>query len=320
MRRGPGPGGAARSVAWFRIIEQNSSVAWDAGATVYCIAVAMILGYETSGFAYHALEDAIRVLAEIGYGSVAITLDGHHLNPFDDGWPYRVKRVATLLRAHGLRCTVETGARFILDARRKHQPTLLSETSEKRERRIEYLFRSIDIAAELDADCVSLWSGAPEVSAASADLFQRLCDGLGFVLEHAERHRMPVGFEPEPGMLIETMEQFERLHRTMSHSLLGLTLDVGHVHCLDDGDLLDHLRQWQGELLNVHLEDMRRGIHEHLFFGEGEMNFTEIINCLSAITYRGPVHVELSRHSHDAVNVARRAYEFLEALWPKNET
>jgi len=81
----------------------------------------MILGYVTNGFAYHTLEDAIAILAEIGYRSVAITLDQHHLNPMDDDWPSAAKRVKALLRDHGLRCTVETGARFLLDARRKHQ-------------------------------------------------------------------------------------------------------------------------------------------------------------------------------------------------------
>lgn len=277
----------------------------------------MILGYVTNGFGYHALEDAIHILAELGYKSVAITLDRHHLNPLDDAWPAEAGRVKSLLQRHCLRCTVETGAPYLLDPRRKHQPTLLSADPAARESRIEYLCRSIDVAVELDADCVSLRSGTPDETVPDAILLDRLCGGLRDVLAHAEGHRMPLALEPEPGMFVERMRDFRRLHEAVGHDLLGLTLDVGHVQCLSDGDLMEHLRRWHDVLLNVHLEDMCRGRHEHLFFGEGEINFTEVISLLSTVDYRGPVHVELSRHSHDAPEVARRAHEFLSALWPQ---
>jgi len=269
----------------------------------------------TNGFAYHTLEDAIGILAELGYKSVAITLDTHHLNPLKEDWPAQAARIRTLLRDYSLRCTVETGARFLLDPRHKHQPTLISAESIERSRRIEYLCRAIDVAVELDADSVSLWSGVADDQASVAQQLDRLCDGLRDVLDHAERHRIPLAFEPEPGMFIDTMARFDTLFESVKHPLLGLTLDIGHVHCLSDGMLLEHLKRWHHVLLNVHIEDMKRGQHDHLFFGEGEVNFTEVIDLLSAIEYRGPVHVELARHSHDAVNTARRAYEFLSALW-----
>jgi L-ribulose-5-phosphate 3-epimerase UlaE len=56
---------------------------------------------------------------------------------------------------------------------------------------------------------------------------------------------------------------------------------------------------------------MRRGVHEHLMFGEGEMNFGEVFDALRTADYRGGVFVELSRHSHDAVETARRSLAFL---------
>ena len=56
---------------------------------------------------------------------------------------------------------------------------------------------------------------------------------------------------------------------------------------------------------------MKRGVHEHLMFGEGEIDFKEVFAALKQIEYSGGVFVELSRHSHMAVETARKALVFL---------
>ena len=115
-------------------------------------------------------------------------------------------------------------------------------------------------------------------------------------------------------MLVERMEQYERPERRVDHPLFGLTLDVGHVHCLGDGEPADRIRQFAGRLFNVHIEDMCAGVHDHRMFGEGEMRFEPIIAALDAVGYDGCVCVELSRHSHDAVRAAQQAYEYVSRL------
>jgi sugar phosphate isomerase/epimerase len=271
----------------------------------------MLLGYNTNGFAHHRLVDALQILADIGYRSIALTLDYHALNPYDAELAEQLTRVGELLRDNDLRCVIETGARFLLDPWHKHQPTLLDADPLRRARRRDFLKRAIDVAEALDADALSFWSGSLANCTLQEGLVARLAAECRELCVYARPRGIPLAFEPEPGMLIDTMPRFEELFRAVDDPTFGLTLDIGHLHCMGETSILDHLRRWKDRLWNVHIEDMRRGVHDHLMFGEGEINFGEVLGGLREISYSGGVHVELSRHSHNAVETARRAFEFL---------
>jgi sugar phosphate isomerase/epimerase len=284
----------------------------------------MKIGYNTNGFAHHRLEDTLAILSELGYSSVAITLDHRCLNPFDPDIGEQATRVRALLKILKLSCVIETGARFLLDPRRKHQPTLLSRHDDDRNLRLDFLLRAINLAALLEADAVSFWSGTPAEPSPHAlspggargddACWKRLVGGCAKLCEEATKRGVRLAFEPEPGMFIDTMAKFADLHSRVGHPSFGLTLDVGHLHCQDETPIADHIHRWKDWLWNVHIEDMRRGVHDHLMFGEGEMDFPPIVRALGETNYAGGVHVELSRHSHDAVNTARRAMDFLRPL------
>jgi sugar phosphate isomerase/epimerase len=274
----------------------------------------MMFGYNTNGFAHHRLEDALAVLAGLGYEGVALTLDHHALNPFDPHLADQLAAVRDLLRAHRLRAVIETGARFLLDARRKHQPTLLDPDPDRRAHRLEFLQGAIRVARALGAEAVSFWSGAPADDAPAAALMERLVESCRILAQTAaETQEIKLAFEPEPGMFLDTTARYAELFDRVNHPLFGLTLDVGHLHCLSE-PIGPALRRWKDVLWNVHIEDMRRGTHEHLMFGEGEIDFADVLRTLREIDYRGGVYVELSRHSHDAVETARKALAFLRAV------
>jgi len=285
--------------------------AWNRGHFSYK-AIRVLLGYNTNGFAHHRLADALEIIAEIGYRTVAITLERTELDPPDGRGVQRcVERLRPSVDRTGLQVCIETGARFILDPRRKHQPTLLSGDRAARRTRVEFLKAAIDAAAEVGAKVVSLWSGTPDDAAPLTILEDRLAESLGEVLGHADRRSVDLAFEPEPGMYVQRMADFEQLQRRVAHPRFGLTLDVGHLHCLQDGSVAKHVQRWRDVLWNVHLEDMRAGVHKHLMFGDGEMDFAGVFAALRGIDYPGLVNVELSRHSHDAVKTAKKAFEFL---------
>jgi L-ribulose-5-phosphate 3-epimerase len=271
----------------------------------------MLPGYNTNGFAHHRLEDALAILADLGYRSVALTLDYHALDPFAADLNAQTQRIRELLDRLGLRCVLETGARFLLDPWRKHQPTLLDPTPGGRQHRLDFLLYTIDLAALLRADAVSFWSGKPPGPEPEEALWPRLVDGVGQLCRHAESSGVRLAFEPEPGMFIDTMPRYAELFRQVAHPSFGLTLDVGHLQCMNELPLDEHILAWREVLWNVHIEDMRTGVHDHLMFGEGEIDFAPVFAALHQVGYTGGLHVELSRHSHDAVETARRSLAFL---------
>lgn len=270
------------------------------------------LSYGTNGFGDHRLSDAIDVIAELGYVGVALTLDHHHLDPFSPSIHTDVAVLRRQLNRLGLGVAVETGARYLLDPRRKHEPTLVS--ADGRDVRVDLLHRAIDIAADLGGDVVHLWSGILPAGTPVDTGWQRLIDGLSQTLPHAEAAGVQLAIEPEPGMFIERLADAEELrHRLGDPEHLRFTIDVGHAVCNEDDSPQGVIRAAAPQLAHVQIEDMRRGAHEHLPFGDGELDLTAAVRTLLEIGYSGLVSVELARHSPTAPVTAAASFRALEA-------
>lgn len=273
---------------------------------------ALRFGFGTNGFANHRLDDALTVLSDLGYDGVALTLDHAHLDPFAPDLSQQLRWLAGRLATLGLAVVVETGARYLLDPWRKHEPTLVDP--EGRGRRLDLLHRAVVIAAELGAESMSFWSGARRPDVASDFAWQLLADGCAEVLDHAERDGVTLGLEPEPGMFVEDLAGYEHLAGILGrHPRFGLTLDIGHCRCLEVQPVDECVRRGGERIVNVQIDDMRRGVHEHLELGTGEVDFPPVLAALDQVGYRGLIAVELPRHSHAAPIVAAESLRFLRA-------
>ena len=267
-------------------------------------------GFGTNGFAHHRLDDVLTVLADLGYDSVGLTLDHGHLDPFAADLPRQVARLAGQLDRLGLAVMVETGDPYLLDPWHKHIPSLMS--TEGAERRVDLLARAVRIAADLGAPAVHLGSGPAPEGVPEEEAWKRLAAGCEEVLDLAREHGVALGFEPEPYQFVDTVQRVLDLRRRLGGpELLGITLDIGHAYCVDSLPLLGCVGLAAPHLVNVQIEDMRRGVHQHLELGAGEIDFPPVLAALKASGYRGPVSVEIQGASLDAPEVARRSLEFL---------
>lgn len=269
-------------------------------------------GYGTNGLTDLRLDDALGLLADLGYSGVGLTLDHMHLDPLAPDLAARTRRVARRLNRLGLTVTVETGARYVLDARRKHGPSLLDPDPQRRADRVRLLIRAVQVAADLNAHAVHCFSGITPDGTDDATAWHRLADALTPVLAAASGAGVPLAIEPEPGHLLATLADFHHLRHLLGDPApLGLTLDIGHCQCLEPESPADCVRAAAPWLRHVQIEDMRRGVHEHLPFGDGEIDFPPVLRALAATGYQGLTVVELPRHSHAGPELASRSLEFL---------
>ena len=271
--------------------------------------------FNTNGAANHRLDDALSLIAEAGYDGVALTLDIHHLDPFDSAFLPNTRQLAARLRALNLGIVVETGARFLLNPRVKHEPTLLSADPDGRALRVEFLTRALSVVAECDGEAMSFWAGVPKPGVAPEQARGWLVQGAEAVARRAETLGVVAALEPEPGMLIETLDDWGGL----GIDGLRLALDTGHCLVTGERDPAAAVREFAAVLGTVTIEDMKRGSHIHLPFGEGDMDVPSVLQALNDIGFRKLVCVELSRESHRADTMIPAALAALSALSPGRE-
>lgn len=266
----------------------------------------MRFAYNTNGMAHHRLDDALSLLADCGYDGVALTLDVHHLDPTQPSARADAAAVANRCRELGLGVVVETGARFLLDPRRKHHPTLVSDDPSERARRLWFLQECCDVAEALGAEAVSFWSGVSD----HPDAWSRLTDGVQALVDSHGGRGFALALEPEPGMVVADCSDWERL------AVPGLLLALDTGHCLVAGDLSPEqaAARYRSQLGTVAVEGMRRGVHEHLPVDEGDMDLTAVLLALEG--FPGLVTVEQSRDSHRADVLVPRTLEVLRSLTP----
>ena len=281
----------------------------------------MLPGYSTNTISELDGIDSVENLASMGYSSLAITLDRHVLNPYRVDFEDHVTRWANMLHRCGFASVIETGARYLLDSQQKHEPTLMSQDPTARQKRIDFLRSSIDVASSLKSTCVSLWSGVVRDSAVEETLWKRLLSSIEPVLEYAHEKNVAVALEPEPGMFIDSLHRYKKLtKRLMPVHPLSLTIDTGHLVCMGElhSGRLDS--QWTHKVINVHLDDMRACRHDHLPLGTGDVPLESLLQSLFEAGYKGGLHVEIPRQSHLGLAFARTSKAAIDRLLERIQT
>ena len=277
----------------------------------------MKLAFSTNAYLKFSFAEAVSRLAKIGYAGVEIMADVPH------AWPAclleeQKKAIRDQLAACGL--TISNINAFMMNAindrRQKYwHPSWIEPDRNYRHIRVDHTIRALTLAKELGAPNITTEPGGPVQPGGSWSAALKLfVEELKPVIEHAEKVGVLLLIEPEPGLLIETAEQFEQLMKHIDSPAVGLNFDVGHAYCVGD-DPAPTIHRLAKHIRHFHLEDIAATrVHHHLVPGEGAIDFAATFEAIRAIGYNGWVTIELYPYVDDPDLAARTALERIRKL------
>jgi sugar phosphate isomerase/epimerase len=277
----------------------------------------MNLAFSTNAYLKYSFAEAVRRLAAIGYAGVEIMADVPH------AWPTCLleEQKQTIRQAlDDNRLQISNINAFMMnaisDARQRYwHPSWIEPDRNYRQIRIDHTKRALTLARELGAKCITTEPGGPVEPGGSWKAGLNLfVEELKPVLYHAEREGVLLLVEPEPGLLIETADQFEELMQHIDSPAVGLNFDIGHAYCVGD-EPAPTLKRLAKYIRHFHLEDIAATrVHHHLVPGEGAIDFAATLQAIHDIGYTGWITIELYPYVDDPDPAARTALERVVAI------
>jgi sugar phosphate isomerase/epimerase len=272
----------------------------------------MRLAFSTNAYLRYSFSEAVRRLAGIGYRGIEIMADVPH------AWPAYLleeqkQAIRDALARHHL--AISNVNAFMMNAindprQRYWHPSWIEPDRHYRQIRIDHTCRALTLARELGAPCITTEPGGPvEAGQSWSAALKLFVEMLKPVVEHAEKEGVLLLIEPEPGLLVETADQYLELAQHFDSPSIGLNFDVGHFYCVGD-EPAPTVHRLAKHVRHFHLEDIAATrVHHHLVPGEGAIDFAATFRAIQQIGYDGWVTIELYPYVDDPDAAARTALE-----------
>ncbi|MEO5829488.1 MAG: sugar phosphate isomerase/epimerase family protein [Rhodanobacter sp.] len=219
------------------------------------------LSYSTFGLTHLDFLAAIDAVGAAGYEGIEISFHREQFNPFDIDDDY-LAQVKQRLAVAGVRPACVATASHFFDPLRPHEPSLMDTDLAGRKRRIDLVKRGIHVARQLDAPLVTFGSGfirAEHVAHPSIDPHALLVDSIRECLaEIRQDEDITLLIEPEPGMLIETIDDGLALVEEVDSPHFRLHVDLCHAYC-SEPDYIAELARAAPMTRYLHISDTRQG-------------------------------------------------------------
>jgi sugar phosphate isomerase/epimerase len=277
----------------------------------------MKLAFSTNAYLRYPFDEAAARIAGLGYQGLELLADVPH------AWPAGLLEV----QKQAIRKAMErTGLAFsninsfmmnaVNDYRQPYwYPSFIEPDEHYRRVRIDHTRRALSLCAELGAPHITTEPGGPlapgQTRQQAIDLFVEVLKPLA---DHAHDLGVLLLIEPEPGLLLETTDQYLEVAERLSAPAIGLNFDVGHAYCVHE-DLPRAIAKLAPHIRHYHVEDIAASrFHHHLVPGAGAIDFAEVVAAIRRTGYGGWLTVELYPYIDDPDGAARTALDVLRPL------
>lgn len=270
----------------------------------------MKLAFSSNAYLRFSFNDAAQKIAKLGYQGIEIMADVPH------AWPAfmleeQKQAIRNALKSNNL--AISNINSFMMHAvndprQRYWYPSWIEPDKHYRQIRIDHTMRCLTLAKELGAPCITTEPGGPVEAGGSWSAGLKLfVEMLKPVIEHAEKEGVLLLIEPEPGLLIETADQFLEFMGHIKSPMVGCNFDIGHSYCVGD-DPASTIPRLAKFIKHFHLEDIANTrVHHHLIPGDGAIDFKAAIQAIKAIGYKEWVTIELYPYVEDPDQAASLA-------------
>lgn len=277
----------------------------------------MRLAFSTNAYMRFPFEEAAARIASFGYEGLELMADVPH------AWPAGLlegskQAIRNAMRKHNLAFSNINA--FMMNAIDDYRqpywyPSFIEPDEHYRRVRIDHTRRALHLCAELGAPHITTAPGGPLAPGQRRDdVVDLFVEVLKPLAEQADKLGVLLLIEPEPGLLVETTDQYVEIADRLKAPSIGLNFDVGHAYCMKE-DLPGQIAKLAQRIRHYHFEDIAATrIHHHMVPGTGAIDFAEIVAAIEATGYDGWLTVELYPSIDDPDAAAKRAHEVLSPL------
>lgn len=270
----------------------------------------MKIAYGTYAMPTTPLEDALPLLAEIGYEGVELCIGPQHIGSTPaELTPERRKRLRGLLEQHRL------GIPALFVARRP----VLEPDAAKHQENIDFVLQSVELARDLGVERPVISLGIGGKSPQWEEVRNLIVDRLGDYARVARENNFVLAGEAHANAAVDRSDRALWVMQQVNHPNVGLHFDIVHFYLAGENEA-EAVQRLLPITVHTHIMDARRhsdGSFDLLLLGQGDLDSTTYVRTMYDEGWNDFITLEVSmriwsRDDYDPLEAARYSYRSLE--------